>query len=88
MIAWIKDHLVPEAKAWWKLWSIRLNALGLAILAWVQFDPVSVLTVWNMMPAAVTRLVPSSALTVIGMALFALSMMARLVVQKKVNRDD
>jgi len=23
MITWIKDHLVPEARQWWKLWSIR-----------------------------------------------------------------
>lgn len=88
MIDWIKDHLVPEARAWWKLWSIRLNALGLAILAWVQFDPIGVLWVWNMMPAAVTRLVPASTLTFIGMALFALSMIARVVTQPKVHRDD
>lgn len=85
MIDWFHNHLVPEAREWWKLWSIRLNALGLAILAWVQLDPVSVLAVWNMMPAAVTRLVPSSALTVIGMALFALSMIARLVTQPKLK---
>lgn len=88
MIDWIKDRLVPEARAWWKLWSIRLNAAGLALLAWVQLDPVSVLAVWNMMPPAVTRLVPASALTVIGMALFALSMIARFVRQPRVHRND
>lgn len=87
MKSWFDDHLVPEARAWWKLWSIRLNALGLAILAWVQVDPVSVLGVWNMMPSAVTRAVPPSAMMWIGMALFALSMLARLVSQPKVKPD-
>ena len=87
MIDWIKNHLVPEARAWWKLWSIRFNALGLAILAWVQFDPVSVLMVWNAMPPAVTRVLPATALVWIGMALFALSMIARLVSQPKVRQD-
>ena len=84
MIDWIKDHLVPEARSWWRLWSIRLNALGLAILAWVQIDPVSVLMVWNMMPPAVARVLPSSVVVWFGMGLFALAMIARLVVQKKV----
>lgn len=87
MIDWIKNHLVPEARAWWNLWSIRFNALGLAILAWVQFDPVSVLMVWNAMPPAVTRVLPATALVWIGMALFALSMIARLVSQPKVRQD-
>ena len=87
MIDWLKTRLVPEARAWWKLWSIRFNALGLAILAWVQFDPVSVLAVWNMMPPAVARAVPASALMWVGMALFALSMLARVVVQPKVHKD-
>ena len=85
MLNWLKSHLVPEARQWWRLASIRLNALGLAILAWVQFDPVSVLMVWNAMPPAVTRVIPATALVWIGMALFALSMVARLVSQPKVH---
>lgn len=87
MIDWIKDHLVPEARSWWRLWSIRLNALGLAILAWVQIDPVSVLVVWNMMPPSVARVLPSSVVVWFGMGLFALAMIARLVVQKKVPHE-
>ena len=87
MRQWIETRLVPEARAWWKLWSIRFNAIGLTILAWVQVDPVSVLNVWNMMPPAVTRALPPTAITWLGMALFALSMMARVVVQPKVHKD-
>ena len=88
MINWIREHLVPEARDWWRLASIRLNAIGLLILGWVQFDPVGVLTVWNLMPPAVTRAIPATAVTWLGMALFALSMLARLVVQPRVTRHD
>ncbi len=86
IVSWVREHLVDEARLWWRWWSMRFNAIGLAIIAWVQFDPVSVLMVWNMMPPALTRVVPASALMWIGLALFALSMIARLVKQPKLYR--
>lgn len=85
MIAWIRDHLVPEARAWWLLWSTWFNIAGLAILGWIQIDPVSLLAVWNMMPAAVTRHVPPSVLLTIGTLLFVLSAISRFVRQPKVQ---
>jgi hypothetical protein len=77
--------LLPHWRVLWRSWSVRLNALGLAILAWFAFDPVSLLAVWNMMPAAVRDLIPEQFLSVIGAALFALSMIARLVKQPKMQ---
>lgn len=77
--------LLPHWRVLWRSWSVRLNALGLAILAWFAFDPVSLLAVWNMMPAAVRDLIPQQFLSVIGAALFALSMIARLVKQPKMQ---
>ena len=85
MIDWIKDHLVPEARAWWTLWSTRFNLLGLAILGWIQIDPVSLLAVWNMMPVALTRHVPPTVLLTIGTLLFVLSAISRFVRQPKVQ---
>lgn len=81
-------YLIDNACQWWKLWSIRLNAIGLAILGWVSFDPVGVLSVWNMMPHAVTQAFPPSALKYVGMTLFALSMIARLVRQPKLEKPN
>lgn len=86
MIDWLKARLIPEARAWWRFWSMRLNAIGLAILAWVQFDPVSVLAVWNMMPAQVRNVVPEHALTGLALVFFALAMLARLVRQPKLEQ--
>ena len=73
----------------WKLWSIRLNAIGLAILGWVQIDPVSALSVWNMMPGDVRTVLPQNFIAILGGMFFVLSMMARLVRQPKLeNRND
>ena len=70
---------------WWRFWSTRLNALGLVILSYVQFDPVGALGVWNMLPGEVRRVVPHNILAIVGMILFALSMIARLVHQPKLE---
>jgi len=83
----MKLHLIDDvARKWWRLWSVRLNAFGLALLGWVQFDPLGALSVWNMMPPAVRNFLPPEFLLYVGLALFALSMVARLVVQPKLGR--
>jgi len=88
MTQWVRDHLVPGARQAWRWWSMRLNALGLAILAWVQFDPVSVLAVWNMMPGQVREVVPIHALTGLAFIFFALAMLARVVKQPKLEQSN
>jgi len=77
--------LIPDIKLVWRMWSVRLNAIGLAILAWVQIDPVSVLAVWNMMPYDVRHALPSNTISIIGMIVFGLSMLARVVRQPKLE---
>lgn len=69
----------------WNAWSIRFNAIGLAILSIAPFDPVSALGVWNMMPPAVHSFMPRGILTYIGMFFFVLAMIARLVSQPKMR---
>jgi hypothetical protein len=81
-------RLIDNWKTAWRFWSVRLNALGLAILAFVQFDPVAALAVWNMMPAAVRDVLPRDFLVWFGVALFALSMLARVVRQPKLEKAD
>ena len=78
-------QILPHWRAMWRAWSVRLNAVGLAILAWFAVDPVSLLAVWNMMPAAVHDLIPAQILSILGALLFALSLIARLVRQPKLQ---
>lgn len=77
--------LVSYWREFWRLWSIRFNALGLTILSFVYFNPVSALGVWNMMPASVRSALPPDFLQLIGMGLFALSMLSVVVRQPKVE---
>lgn len=79
-------QLIANARQWWRLWSIRFNALGLLILSWVQFDPVSALGVWNMMPHIVRTVLPHNFVMLVGMGLFVLSMLARVVVQPRLDK--
>lgn len=67
----------------WHSFSTRLNAIGLLILGWFQVDPVSVLSVWNSMPAVVRENLPPRFVLWVGMACFALSMLSRIVRQPK-----
>ena len=62
-------------------WTVRVNAIGAAImlvLAFLPFDPVTMLGVWNMMPLDVRDRLPVEAVALIGGALFVLSGLARL----------
>lgn len=88
MITWIKEHLVPEAKDWWRWASIRVNALGAAIMAWVWFDPVGVLAVWNMLPLPMVRSIPPSVVYGIGAVLFVLAMIMRVTTFRKGFKHD
>lgn len=77
--------IIPHWRVLWRAWSVRLNAIGLAILAWFAVDPVSLLAVWNMMPAAVHEIFPAQLASILGAILFALSLMAKFVRQPKMQ---
>lgn len=68
---------------WWRLWSIRLNLIGGLLLTAFMTWPEFALTLWNMMPDEVKALVPDRFILAIPLALFALSVIARLIRQEK-----
>jgi len=80
-IAWIRARLVDDARNFLRWWSVRFNLAGLALLSWVQFDPIGVLAVWNMAPAGVKAVLPPSFVLYVGFALSGLSILARVVKQ-------
>ena len=71
-----------------RFWSVQLNALGLLILGWIQFDPVGVLEVWSLLPDDVRAIFPPRTMMVVGMVLVALSIVARTVKQPKLHEGD
>jgi len=80
-----KPTLVDEAHSWWKLWSIRLNAIGSTILVAMMSFPQVGLAIWNSMPVEVKGLLGPRATLVVPLAFFLASMGARFVKQHKVT---
>jgi hypothetical protein len=75
--------LIEGWKHAWRFWSVKLNALGLAVMGYLWFDPTAVLGIVNMMPASVKAALPSHLTTIIGGLFFGLALLSRLVSQPK-----
>lgn len=80
--------LIDDARNWWRLWSVRLNMLGLAVMSYIAFDPAAVLHVINLMPPPVRAALPDRVEIIVGGLIFALAMISRLVVQPKLEKRD
>lgn len=78
---WIDD----AARKSWRLWSLRLQALGLALqsafLTWADLP----VTLWNMMPAEVKAWLPEHVIAFVPLALFIAAAIARLIKQEKLS---
>lgn len=81
----IRARLVYDLNNVLRWWSVRFNSAGLAILAYCQFDPVSTLGVWNMMPGDVRAILPHSFVKIAGLILVGLGLLSRVVKQPKLN---
>ena len=88
MRSWIAERLVPEARLWWRLWSVRVIALGVFLHSWIMFDPGAVLWLWNMMPRPLARLLPVEFVSLVSVALFLLALFMRLTRQKALEVRD
>ncbi len=69
-------------RSWFRYWTIKLQSVAMLIAAWLTFDPVGLLNVWNMMPVSVRSMLPGNIVQIIGAVLFVLSwvtMFARVV---------
>lgn len=80
MIDWLKDRLVPEAQAWWTLWSARFLVAALTI------DALSLSSVLGMLPSEVRAINPMVFDTV-QMALVACALLSRFISQPKVTAN-
>ena len=66
----------------WRLWSVRLSALGALLMAAALGSPDALLAAWNIMPDEVRSLVPDRISSWIAMALFATTIGVRLIRQR------
>jgi hypothetical protein len=76
-IDWLKDHLVPEATEWWRLWSARFLVVALTI------DALSLSPVVGMLPEQVRAINPA-VFDMVQLALVACALLSRFVAQPKI----
>jgi len=81
----IRIRLVAYAREWWRLWSIRLGAVGVTLAGWLVASPDAALSVWASLPAEMRGFIPSEYMPFIGLAIAVLGLFARLVKQEKVT---
>lgn len=85
-------QLAANAKAMWKWWSVRLQAICALITGWLFFDPAAMLYAFNLLPNHVRAAMPedvAQAVSWAGGMIFALNVMtivARGVDQPKARK--
>lgn len=78
----IKPKLVDNWREFWRLWSVRLGAVGTALAGWFVMSPETAIHVWLMLPADLKAALPPQFVGYFGIGLFVLSMVAKLFKQK------
>ncbi|WP_114954325.1 hypothetical protein [Sphingosinicella terrae] len=71
---------IPDWRRAWRFWSVRLNFLGLVILAAEQALPL-----WAVVPAEARALLPRWIAAGVPLLCFALAIVARVVRQEKLD---
>jgi hypothetical protein len=79
----IRARLIDDAGRWWRLWTIRLAAIGTLVTAFIQWFPDTLSAVWSAIPADMREYLPAPVLHSIPVILFLAVMVARLIPQKK-----
>jgi hypothetical protein len=81
-------QLIDDWKQSWKLWSVQLGTIGMAIqtafLTWGDLP----ITMWNMMPDAVQNIIPERLAFLLPVVFFAAGGIARLIKQPKLEKTD
>jgi len=67
----------------WRLWSVRLSAIGVMLMGWAALTPDALLQAWNALPADVQAMVPENIGKAIPFLLFLGTLIARYVSQPK-----
>lgn len=72
--------LIANRRQIWRLWSVRVSALGSMIFAILIAAPDQLLAIWAALPPVLQAMIPNAA--ELGLALQAASLVARILRQK------
>lgn len=78
-------RFIDDCKHWWRLWSVRIQAIGAAWMAWLLIAPETMLQLWMMVSPESRAVLPRWLVVGMPLALFVLATLARLVKQPKLE---
>lgn len=78
-----KVELVSYWRVLYKTWSLRLGAIATLFLSFGALFPTNAYDIYCMLPYEARQLIPEQAATLLGIALYILSMLSQFIRQKK-----
>lgn len=79
--------LIPEWRLFFKLWSVKLGILGTSITGLLVSSPDAALYAWNLLPVDLKAVIPPTWTPLIGVFVFVMSMLAKLIKQDKLSAE-
>lgn len=79
-------QLIPQWRQAWRMTSVNLPAIGLAILALLEVIPDAVLSVYATLPADIRATLPEEVIRYAGYAIIAIGAASRIVRQRSLDR--
>jgi len=83
----MKLQLVTYWRDAWKFWSVKLAALGTALVTFATLFPDAALQAWFALPDEFKQVIPPSYVQGFGVVLMALSLIARIIKQQKLQDE-
>lgn len=83
-----KPELIEDWRDFWRFWSVRLAAVGTAITGLLVAFPDAALAAWAILPHELKSSIPPQYMPLIGVVVFALSIVARLIRQDSLRDKD
>lgn len=83
-----KMTFIENVNQAWRFWSLRLSALGTAVLAVLMVWPDAALQAWLLLPGEFKQHLPQQYLGYLAIAIFIGAMFARVVKQTNVTLEN
>ena len=81
----LKLELIEDWRNFWRFWSVRLGVIGSALTAFLIAFPDHALQAWALLPSDLKAFLPERYMPLVGVAIFVLSLIARVIKQSKLQ---
>jgi hypothetical protein len=81
ILSFARDHMVADARDWWRWWSLRFMALAALVQAVSLSSPDALLVAWQNLPPDLRAMLPARIADVVPLLLTIAAIIARHVRQ-------